>query len=238
MILYYCAKCNRPVEVKFGSGKFCSRACANSRVFSDESNEKRRKSNREASLKLDYVKKSYKRNPTKFCAECGKPLSKVNTTGFCKKHIGLSYDYSLKCSNKAKENIASGKMKVWQSRNVTSYPEKFWINVLNNNKITYQREFIVRYSDRANDHYFLDFFLEKNDRKIDLEIDGKQHKYPDRIEHDKLRDERLSALGFEVYRIDWNEVNSEKGKLLMKEKIDKFLLWFQGCSSQTIPTKV
>ena len=27
----------------------------------------------------------------------------------------------------------------------------------------------------------------------------------------------------DFYRIDWNEINSEKGKLRMKEKIDRFL---------------
>ena len=27
----------------------------------------------------------------------------------------------------------------------------------------------------------------------------------------------------EVYRVEWNEINSEKGKQIMKEKIDKFL---------------
>lgn len=37
---------------------------------------------------------------------------------------------------------------------------------------------------------------------IDLEIDGKQHKYSENIIHDKIRDEYLISLGYIVYRID------------------------------------
>lgn len=40
-ILYYCQKCGQPVYQLFGSGKFCSRKCSNSRVFSDESKRKK-----------------------------------------------------------------------------------------------------------------------------------------------------------------------------------------------------
>lgn len=40
-ILYYCAKCKVPVEIKFGSGKYCSRKCANSRVQTERANKLR-----------------------------------------------------------------------------------------------------------------------------------------------------------------------------------------------------
>ena len=42
-ILYYCEKCGEPVYNKFGSGRFCSRACANSHIQTDEINAKRSK---------------------------------------------------------------------------------------------------------------------------------------------------------------------------------------------------
>jgi predicted signal transduction protein with EAL and GGDEF domain len=70
---------------------------------------------------------------------------------------------------------------------------------------------------------FLDFYIEINNKKIDLEIDGKQHNYPDRKESDKQRDKILKNAGYIVYRIKWNEINSEDGKIKMKSKIDKFL---------------
>jgi very-short-patch-repair endonuclease len=64
---------------------------------------------------------------------------------------------------------------------------------------------------------------------MDLEIDGKQHKEPDRLEHDKERDEYITTeLGFIVYRIPWNEVNTEKGRTKMKEKVDKFFEFYNS----------
>jgi very-short-patch-repair endonuclease len=65
---------------------------------------------------------------------------------------------------------------------------------LDDHNITYVRE------DFSTKKYFLDFLIEKNGKKIDLEIDGKQHK--DRKDHDKERDEYLTDLGYIVYRID------------------------------------
>ena len=38
--MYYCERCGKQVEVKFGSGRFCSRACANTRAHTDETKEK------------------------------------------------------------------------------------------------------------------------------------------------------------------------------------------------------
>ena len=69
----------------------------------------------------------------------------------------------------------------------------------------------------------MDFYIEINNRKIDLEIDGKQHKYEDRHNSDIVRDEFVKSRGVEVFRIDWNSINTEDGKILMKEKIKEFL---------------
>ena len=38
----------------------------------------------------------------------------------------------------------------------------------------------------------------------------------------------IMNLKTEGYRIDWNNINTENGKLLMKEKIDNFLNWFNN----------
>jgi very-short-patch-repair endonuclease len=117
--------------------------------------------------------------------------------------------------------IKNGKHKGWIKRNIISYAEKFWINVLDNNNIEYTKEYPLKRENSQS--YFLDFYIELNNRKIDLEIDGKQHLFEDRKEHDKIRDEYIKAKGIEVYRIPWNEINSENGKQLMKEKINNFL---------------
>lgn len=81
-----------------------------------------------------------------------------------------------------------------------------------NNDINYEREKHVG-------RYFLDFVI----GFIDLEIDGKQHEYDDRKKSDKERDAYLTSIGYSVYRIKWNEVNTDEGKAEMKKKIDAFL---------------
>ena len=40
--MYICEKCGKQVTEKYGSGRFCSRQCANSRTFSEESRQKKR----------------------------------------------------------------------------------------------------------------------------------------------------------------------------------------------------
>ena len=125
--------------------------------------------------------------------------------------------------------LAEGRHKGWQSRKIISYPEQFWMKVLNNNNIKYSFNHVVNKKKNLglNDisNYFLDFLIGE---KLDLEIDGKQHKYPNRAASDKIRDDILSRNGYIVYRIEWNTINSEEGKQLMKEKIDKFLDFYNN----------
>lgn len=159
------------------------------------------------------------------CSECGKKYY-----GYITKFGNLSTTYCSEecCKNhskrmisiKAKDRIANGTFSGWKSRNIISYPEQFWINVLNNNNITFEREAYI------NNKYFLDFYIVVNNTKIDLEIDGKQHNL--RKDYDKDRDMYLTKLGYTVYRIEWNEINSIKGKSLMKQKIDSFLSWYNN----------
>lgn len=42
--MYYCEKCGKLVTTNFGSGRFCSRSCANARVHSEETKQKISKS--------------------------------------------------------------------------------------------------------------------------------------------------------------------------------------------------
>lgn len=165
--------------------------------------------------------------PERLCSICNAKIAFNNKTGLCQRCLRTTEQGKEILSKNSKivadRLIASGKHQGWKTRNICSYAEKFWTKVLDNNKISYKREMTVKYNNGPSDRYFLDFYIESNGRKIDLEIDGKQHKYADRAEHDRIRDERLTNLGYVVYRIDWNEINSEKGKLRMKEKIDRFL---------------
>ena len=231
--------------------KFCSKHCSatysgnKSRVVSDATKQKiseslkatlsekiveRKKRNVEKrpKEKLAYKHGRIKFNkPQRFCTICNKNIEWDNKTGLCQHCLRTTEQGRKILSENAKKVaeslISEGRHVGWKMRNISSYAEKFWKEVLDNNNVSYVKEKVQKYGPKCSDKYFLDFYIESNGRKIDLEIDGKQHKYVDRAEHDRVRDERLTNLGYVVYRIDWNEINSEKGKLRMKEKIDKFL---------------
>lgn len=99
------------------------------------------------------------------------------------------------------------------------------MEVLDKNNVKYIHNHPVSKRDLGLDdnyNYFLDFYIE--DKKIDLEIDGNQHKR--RKEHDEERDELLSKNGYIVYRIQWKSINSDNGKKYLKEEIDKFMEFY------------
>ena len=94
--------------------------------------------------------------------------------------------------------------------------KSFWRGVLDNHGIAYKQEVPV-------EGYFLDFVI----GNVDLEIDGKQHTYPDRAASDQRRDKMLSKLGYSVYRIPWINPNTEETKLQVKEQIESFLTYLE-----------
>lgn len=225
--LYKCQRCGKSVFVKFGSGKFCCRACSNSRQFSSKTNEKRSIS----------VKRAFERNPElrKICSDTAKKLNasrecspmkgrhlsnetkaKISAAMVGRKH---SEETKQKCREAQLERVRNGTHKGWQSRNITSFAENFFIKVLANElpNASYIRE-------KPFGKYFLDFFFEE--KALDLEIDGKQHLYKERAESDKCRDEYLKSNNITVYRIPWNEINSDDGKNKMKEKIAAFIEFY------------
>lgn len=251
----YCSVCGNIIPFNKRFNKFCSQSCANTYSnikrgkHSDESKEKLSKTFKEKKEKqyklisecinigilenpFNYSYKDILINPNRckeyICPECGKKYhtylqksGNLSNWKCCSKECNLIHSNKI-ISNKVHERINNGTFSGWQSRNITSYAEKFWINVLNNNNIQYISEF------HLDKKYFIDFYLEKNGKYIDLEIDGKQHKYEDRIIHDKERDKYISNKGIIIYRIDWNEINSKEGSKLMQEKINKFLNFYNN----------
>jgi len=233
-----CKECLNNIDYEKRRNSFCSSKCSaiyNNKIRGTRSNETKKK----ISLSLmgkkttrKNIKKQNKFISTK-CVICGnifltlkrgkyKGKSRIRKT--CSDKC-----YSLLLSNNMNERIVSGKHKGWQSRNIDSYPEKFFKNVLENNNIKY--EFNKSISKKSlglcyNSNYFLDFYLpEKN---IDLEIDGQQHKLKERIESDEIRDKCLIENNFIVYRIQWKDINSKKGKEYIKNEIDKFLKYYKN----------
>lgn len=235
----HCLYCGKKIEFERRGGKFCNSSCAAS-----YNNLKRGSMNEETKKKISdtikrgieehrYVLKNQygvyeyghgddKRESRKIqrvCPVCGKEF------------IGYTKTCSPECLHQSRINAGKngieisknrGTWKPWQSRNITSYAEKFWKEVLDNNLIPYTREFFF---DKK---YFLDFMIVKNGKIIDLEIDGHQHNYKDRKEHDQERDEYLKEHNVQVYRISWNCLNTDIGKENMKHKIDSFLEFYNN----------
>ena len=222
-----CDRCGKIMTEKYGSGRFCSKSCACSREHSEEEKDNIRKSLLKFYNKYDNLTNAVA--PVKQCRICGKGIKNNSKTGLCLYCLHNTEEgISIMSANGKigyQHKVENGTHKPWTSRNITSYAEKFWKTVLDNNNIQYEREYSVKlkYS-----HYFLDFYIEKNGLKIDLEIDGKQHNYKDRADHDNSRDTYLTNYGFIVYRVRWNEINSENGKELMKQKINDFLDYYDS----------
>lgn len=227
-----CPNCNKIVKKK--GNKFCNSSCSATfnnkrRLLSNDT--KNRISN--SLLKRTHQKREYK------CVVCGDDF--IPKRGI-KGRLSPSKCCSDECRKKLRSQngkktaamtIANGTHKGWQSRNIESYPEKFFKKVLANNNIKYEHNYPVNKKELGLDdpyNYFLDFFIES--KKIDLEIDGKQHK--ERKEHDEQRDDILIKNGYYVYRIKWKNISTKIGQEYIKSEIDKFLKFYNeygACSS-------
>ena len=254
LTVHTCENCKKPILKYYGTGRFCSEFCA--RAHSGKSaggNTRRVNCTKCGQFYIIYKRVGTKKfvcnnckspvydkiksarvyiHPNlcklgKLCASCGDPIKDKNKSGFCGeciKHAPELKDLRIQLGKHAASFVKNHTG--WASRNMVSYAEQFWRTVLSNNNIEYEPEYPVRIGKEH--HYFLDFYMQKYDKNIDLEIDGKQHTYEDRAASDKIRDELLTKQGYIVYRIPWNEINSEKGKAQMKEKIDNFLNWYNN----------
>ncbi len=105
----------------------------------------------------------------------------------------------------------------------TSYPERFFIEVLKTNGI-FDKYHIEQ--KLCIGKYFLDFAI--IDLKLDIEIDGQQHfRDDDSINHDKIRNEYLIKNGWKIYRIAWVQMNANP-----KKEIDKFLKYIDNIDNE------
>lgn len=224
-----CQKCGTPIQKHIGTGRFCSRACANSRIHSEQTKNKIARTLKQDN-NINYRKdciicgKSFLSNRIRTCSSgCLHQLNKINAI-----QRNKSPQTRQKLSQAQKKLVRNGVHKGWNNRKIISYPQKFFMEVLNNNGIEYIHNYKVlqkQLDQSLNSCFFLDFYLPKYN--VDLQIDGKQHKYIDRVQQDARRDSLLSKK-YNIYRVDWNQINSQNGKQLMKEKIDKFIQYIQG----------
>lgn len=223
-----CPNCNKEIQSRDNRTKFCSQSCS-----ATYNNKKRTISTQTK----DKIKKSiisfHKQNESnsKICIICNNSFKpqilkyRKSRTNTCSKEC-LSILRSNNSKAVMKKLIDENRHQGWTSRNTISYPEKFFIDVLNNNDIKFIHNYKVKKSDLGlndNYNYFLDFYLyEKN---IDLEIDGKQHN--ERLIQDELRDFNLKTK-FNIYRIKWKSINTQKGKEYIRKEIENFLIYYNN----------
>lgn len=154
---------------------------------------------------------------------CNTLANKIETGEVIPSFKGKQHSEKTKkqISQTVSDNIRVGKQNGWTK--FKSYPELFFEEVLRNHNLL--ENCIQQYHmPNGKRNYFLDFFFP--DKKLDLEIDGAQHKF--RKESDIRRDSFLKECGLTIYRIKWNSVNSKKGSLLMKKKISDFLEFYNN----------
>ena len=225
-----CERCGKVMTEKFGSDRFCSRACANARDHSEETRQKISNTLTGQMWQYNGDNTSNSSNSAKTCKICGKPVRHTNKTGFCRECLyntpeGLVARQEL--GRKVhKAQVENGTYAGWLTRKgLPSMAEQFWLEVLDNHDISYEREVPVPCGSKV---YSLDFLIRRNGKLIDLEIDGPQHKQEDRAMSDRARDAYTQSLGYITYRIAWNKQNTPKGKLLMQQKINDFLEFYNS----------
>jgi very-short-patch-repair endonuclease len=226
-----CKECGKNFKsLKKRRSQFCCKSCSvtynnKKRVLSNETKKKISESTK------DDKSYRYTINKKRICDQCGNEFTveriqngRLSKTKFCSEKCRHTFK-----SNSSKETmkrlIGEGKHNGWNSRNIISYPEQFFIDVLNNHNIKFQHNFPIKKRDLGLDEpysYFLDFFIK--DKMLDLEIDGKQHQ--ERVKSDKKRDKILIKNGYYVYRIKWKNINTKPGKKYIEEEIKKFLTFY------------
>ncbi len=212
---FNCKNCQKETTVKITPSeaktkKFCSIKCLCCYNGNNISNETK--------LKMSIAKTKQPIETT--CKYCNKTFMMKRKKTFCNNTCSALYrskskEYLLLLSVKGKLAFKEGRAKGWKTRKKLepSHPEKVVISILDDLKINYERE-------HPHHRWFIDFaFL---DKKIALEIDGKQHDFPERKESDLRKDSSLKSEGWVVYRIRWKKISKEFYQEL-KNKISDIL---------------
>lgn len=141
--------------------------------------------------KSESISISLKNNPRSHSEETKKKISEIR-----KKYLQENPDkVPYKLNHSSKE----------------SYPEKYFTEVFKNEGIEVVKSFYIGL-------YELDFCIPN--KKIDIEIDGNQHYYDEKIvESDKRRNKFLEDNGWDIIRVNWSEYQS----LSFKEKREYIL---------------
>jgi very-short-patch-repair endonuclease len=123
--------------------------------------------------------------------------------------------YIAKLRLAAQQRVISGNHNGWATRSKLSpsFPERVVIGILEELNIQLERELKIG-------KWFIDFA--DINRKIAIEIDGRQHNLPDRKISDANKDAFLINQGWQVHRIPWKKLTKDSREEL-KNKIVEIL---------------
>lgn len=225
IVIKLCPMCETKFQTKFGHKKektCCSRQCGNI-FFSRNRTEKEKLKIKNSLLrKFSAIEKS-KGKYTFECRACKKTFISRTPNRKCCSRECLSNDkvFSNTISKIIKDRIESGNHIGWikRSTNIPSYPEKFFMTVLDSRGMKYKFDLHVG-------KWWIDFAFE--DKMIALEIDGSQHNREDRKLLDIEKDKYLESCGWKVHRIKWKSINTERGKNYITEEIKNFERIYQS----------
>ena len=226
-----CDFCGKGNDYAYSSGRFCQEKCARSESTRDISPESRQK-------QIDTLRSLHRYSVKENDQKILKPLKlhkryrRYYEPNMELKRKRTSHRRSQASKAAVQKRIENGTHRGWTKRgkSLASYAEKYWASVLDKNGIEYASEYSIAKSELGLSGpaaYFLDFIiLTSNGSVIDLEVDGKQHKYPDRAASDRVRDAALRKKNFIVYRIDW--VNPAHDRPTVERQVTDLLDFLQS----------
>lgn len=236
-----CKECSSILEYDKRINKFCSSKCSINHNHPTKgkkhSEEIKNKISKSLTGKISPKKgtgKNTRMKSIKKCLNCNiqyeaKKEHQKYCSALCSRTRGKTAEEKEKMSLTAKKRVQDGIHVGWNSRKIRSYAEKFFEKVLTNNNIKFLQEYKIKKIDlgfKDVSCYFLDFYFPNI--KLNLEIDGKQHNYPDRKIKDKIRDKALIKYGINVYRIKWKNPIGDKNEKYIKNEINKFLTYYNS----------
>lgn len=206
-----CTNCQCPLDFSKRTNKFCGKSCA--AKYNMLRRDKSVRQEQAKTLKQTLLQQSPKYTKIFLCEFCNRYYEGEGRS-VCFSEICLFQSRS-RASKKARETAKNrGTFTGWQKRTKEpSYAEKYFISLFEKENITgYVREYCV-------DKWFIDFaFVE---RKIAIEIDGKQHEYKERKESDEIKDNYLSENQWTIFRIKWVNPINDKNKKILYPQIEK-----------------
>lgn len=148
---------------------------------------------------------------------CSKKTEQICCSSSCSAKLKWTdQNYRNNLISQANKRVENNTHKGWISRlnKEPSFPEKITMEILDEINIKLDREEKVG-------NWFIDFA--DIDKKIAIEIDGKQHELPERKAKDFIKDEYLKSQGWTVHRIKWQKLTKEF-RQEVKDTLSKILI--------------